>query len=270
MQSSGAQDVVRRAIAAFNSGRHDKATRLCEQALIRQPQEPTLLYLLASVLCARNDFASARVHVDASLKVAPKNASALLLAGRIARAENKIEAALAYFKRAAELGVNTEILLETARTLDQAGSSARAREVWRAILKAIPDCKEALARAGRLAWQDGAHAEAAALLERAATNDGPASVWFDLGLAKQDLLDHAGAVTAYRRALEAKPDDAEAAFNLGVALQETGDLDLAIDAYRAAFRLRPSMFGTIAMALTSAPYGKLWIEESALRYLLAG
>ena len=50
-------------------------------------------------------------------------------------------------------------------------------------------------------------------------------VWFDLGLAKQDLRDHAGAAAAYRRVLAIKPDDAEAAFNLGVVLQETGDLD---------------------------------------------
>lgn len=270
MQSSGAHDVVREAVEAFNSGRHDDAARVCEAGLARQPREPTLNHLLAAVFFARGEFVLARARIDASLTGNPKSAAALLLAGRIARSERNFEAALAYLKRAAALGMTPDILLETARTLDQSGSPAQAREVWRAVLKAMPDCKEALARLGRFAWEDGAHAEAAALLERAATNDAPASVWFDLGLAKQDLRDHAGAAAAYRRVLGMKPDDAEAAFNLGVVLQETGDLDLAMGAYRTAYRLQQAMFGTIAMALTSAPRGKIWIEESALRRLLAG
>jgi hypothetical protein len=41
-------------------------------------------------------------------------------------------------------------------------------------------------------------------------------------------------------------------------------------AYAEAYRLRPQMFGTIAMALTSASYGRLWLDEAALRRSLGG
>ena len=75
---------------------------------------------------------------------------------------------------------------------------------------------------------------------------------------------------AYRTALEKKPEHAEAALNLGIVLQEDGDLDGAMAAYAAAYRLRPAMFGTIAMALTSAPHGRLWLDEAALRRSLGG
>jgi tetratricopeptide (TPR) repeat protein len=108
------------------------------------------------------------------------------------------------------------------------------------------------------------------LLERAAGGEAPAQVWFDLGLVRQDLRDHRGAAAAYRRALDIKPDHAEAALNLGVALQEAGDLDGAMRAYADAYRLRPQTFGTIAMALTSAPHGRLWLDEAALRRSLLG
>jgi predicted TPR repeat methyltransferase len=84
------------------------------------------------------------------------------------------------------------------------------------------------------------------------------------------LRDSIGAAAAYRRALELKPDYAEAALNLGVVLQEKGCVDDAMRAYREAYRLRPEMFGTIAMALTSAPHGRLWLDEVALRRSLGG
>jgi Flp pilus assembly protein TadD len=82
------------------------------------------------------------------------------------------------------------------------------------------------------------------------------------------MHDHARAASAYRKALELKPDHAEAALNLGTVLQESGDLVGAMRAYAKAYRLRPQSFGTIAMALTSAPHGRLWLDEAALRSLL--
>jgi tetratricopeptide (TPR) repeat protein len=162
------------------------------------------------------------------------------------------------------------VLLETARTLDQAGAGSEAEPAWRAVLQAHGQSHEAMARLGRLRWEDGHLDEAASLLERAVAGDCPASTWFDLGAVRHDLGDHAGAATAYRRALTKNPAYAEAAVNLGIVLQETGDLDAAISAYQTAYRIRPGTFGTIAMALTSAPSGRLWLNEQALRDLLRG
>ena len=268
MPSTQAQDIVRHAVAAFNSGRHRDAQKLCEQGLARQPREPTLNHLLAAMLFKQGDVSSARQRIAASLTVHGNNPAALLLAGRIARSEKDFEAALSYLKRAAALGTSREVLLETARTLDEAGGEAR--PAWRAVLQAFPQSHEAMARLGRLCWQARALSEAAQLLERAVAGDCPASSWFDLGVVRQDLGDQAGAAAAYRQALAKNPVYAEAAVNLGIALQESGDLEAAMRAYQTAYRIRPATFGTIAMALTSAPSGKLWLDQEALRQLLGG
>ena len=159
--------------------------------------------------------------------------------------------------------------VEKARTLDQAGLRAEAREAWRAILKVIPQHQEAASRLGRLAFEDRDYATAASLLEQATAGEAPASAWFDLGLVRQDLRDYPKAAAAYRRAIELKPDHAEAALNLGIVLQEGGDPDAAMEAYRVAYRLRQDMFGSIAMALTSASHGRLWLDEAALRRSLS-
>jgi tetratricopeptide (TPR) repeat protein len=229
-----------------------------------------LHHLLAAVLFSQGETQSARSHVEASLAKRAENAAAHLLAARIARAARDFDGALTHLDRAIAIAPQREAFLEKARTLDQAGLRPAAREAWRAILEVIPQHLEAAARLGRLAWEDGDNATAVSLLERAVAADAPASVWFDLGLVRQDLRDHDGAASAYRKALEIKPDYAEATLNLGVVLQDAGDIDSAMRAYAQAYRLRPQMFGTIAMALTSAPHGRLWLDEASLRRSLAG
>jgi tetratricopeptide (TPR) repeat protein len=270
MSHAAAEETVRRATAAFNAGKPEEARKLCEQGLGRAPGDPMLHHLLAAVLFSQGDIPSARGHVESSLAKRPGHAAAHLLAARIARAARDFDAALSHLDRVIATAPQREAFIEKARTLDQAGLKPQARAAWQAILQVVPDNAEAAARLGRLAFEDGDHPLAASLLERAVAHDAPAPVWFDLGLVRQDLRDHDGAATAYRKALELKPDYAEAALNLGTALQELGDLDRAMQAYACAYRLRPQSFGTIAMALTSAPHGRLWLDEAALRRSLDG
>jgi tetratricopeptide (TPR) repeat protein len=270
MSQPSAEEIVRRATAAFNSGKPDEARGLCEQGLTRAPGDPMLNHLLAAVLFSKGEIQTARSHVETSLAKRPGNGAAHLLAARIARAAGDFSNALSHLDRVIAIAPQREAFLEKARTLDQAGHRPQAREAWRAILEVVPQNAEAAARLGRLAWEDGDYAVAVSLLERAVESDAPASVWFDLGLARQDLRDHDGAAAAYRKALEIKSDHAEAALNLGVVFQELGDLDSAMRAYAKAYRLRPSTFGTIAMALTSASHGRLWLDEASLRRSLGG
>lgn len=274
MTTSSAEDIVRRATAAFNAGLRDEARKLCAQGLARQPGDPMLNHLLAAVLASQGEIDTARQHIATSLANRPGYAAAQLLAGRLARMAGDFDAALGHLDRVIALAPQREAFLEKARTLDQASLEyvtlrPQARAAWQAILDVVPSNAEAAARLGRLAWEDGEHALAASLLERAVAQEAPAAIWFDLGLARQDLRDREGAADAYRKALALKPDYAEAALNLGTALQDNADLDGAMHAYATAYRLRPSMFGSIAMALTSAPRGKLWLDAAALRAALA-
>ncbi len=237
MIRNNVEDIIRRAAQAFNADQRDEARRLCETGLAQAPNDPALNHLLAAILFAAGDYAVSRRHIETSLRGKPAHAPALLLAARIS---------------------------------DHIGDPAQRRAAWQAMLDSSPQSREAMARLGRVCWEVGDPTAAEKLLARAVTTDAPASAWFDLALARQDLRDFAGAETAYKEVLKQKPDHAEAAVNLGIVRQEAGNLEGAMKAYAEAYRLRPQTFGTIAMALTSGSHGRLWLDEDALRKSLIG
>ena len=91
---------------------------------------------------------------------------------------------------------------------------------------------------------------------------------FELGLVlgEQGQLDEA--IAACRRAIELKPDHADAHYGLGTFLVRTGRLDEAVAAYRKAIALKPDhaeshcnlglalrQQGKLAQALTSLERG---------------
>jgi len=271
MSESERLEIIANAVKAFNESNREKAKRLCEAGLDRFPADPSLFHLLAAALFAEEDFSRAREKIEASLAAQPRNAPALILAGKIYRAEHRLEAALAQLEKAAKIEFRLEIFVEKARIFDQMDNKPAARDAWGVVLNANPTSREALKRLSNLARELGALADAEQLLERAVALEAHPAIWFDLALVRHDLRKFDGAVEAYRHVLQLNPNASEAAVNLGVVLQETGRMDEAMAAFSAAYSLDASTFGIIAMALTSAPRGRLWLDEAALRQsLLSG
>src|ERR1700676_4357467 len=160
MTQHSAEDIVRRATAAFNSGKPDEARQLCEQGLARQPGDPMLHHLLAAVLFSQGEIPSARGHVERGLAKRPENAAAQLLAARIARAAKDFDGALSHLDRVIAIAPQREAFLEKARTLAQAGCRPPAAGAGRAFLEVFPENIEAAAWLGRRAGEDGDHAAA--------------------------------------------------------------------------------------------------------------
>ncbi|WGS19561.1 tetratricopeptide repeat protein [Bradyrhizobium sp. ISRA463] len=128
MSRDNAEDIVRRATAAFNAGRHDEAIGLCERGLAREPGEPMLSHLLAAVRFAKGEIAPARTHIETSLARRPNNVAARLLAARIARAGGEFDAALTHLDRAIALSRSAMSLSRRrARSSWPAGKRKRAR-----------------------------------------------------------------------------------------------------------------------------------------------
>ncbi|MBB5592127.1 MULTISPECIES: tetratricopeptide repeat protein [Rhizobium] len=258
---------VRAVVAAFNSGKHADALRLCRDALNDNPDDAVLNHLLAAGSFAVRDFVTALDCAEESLKARPGNTATLFLAGRAARALGRLDLAESYF---AQLPVAfPEALAELARTLEQNSKRQQAAKAWQRAFEINPSSREAAARLGRLLWEAGDFENARERLEFAVKADAPHSAWFDLGLVRQDCGDLAGAVDAFKTALARKPDDPQAKFNLGSTLQQLGDMEGAIDAYRDAYALSPATLGMIANVLCSGRNGLLFLNRAELRSFLS-
>jgi tetratricopeptide (TPR) repeat protein len=222
---------------------------------------------MAAISFAEGELATAEAAILAALAGQAGTAPRHLLAARIFGAGGNLPAALRHCEQALALARTPEALLEHARLLTALRDN-RAIAAWRTVLAVDARSAQAKARLGRLLWESGEIAEAVRWLAEAADAQAPASVWFDLATAREDLKDRKGAIAAYRKALAIRPDFAEAAVNLAIQLQEEGDIAAAMTAYRTAYKQKTQTLGMIAMALTSAPTGRLWLDREALRHSL--
>jgi len=59
------------------------------------------------------------------------------------------------------------------------------------------------------------------------------------GASNSGLMQFDDAIVSYKKALEIKPDHAEAYYNMGIALKNKGDLEAAINSYKKALEIKP-------------------------------
>ena len=151
------------------------------------------------------------------------------------------------------------------------GRLAEAHDLYRTVLAARPDHREALKACALVAFRLDAVDEAAALLHRAvALDNGDAGAYNDLGNVLQAAGRLEAALSAYRRAVELDPERAEAHVNLGQALRAKGDLDGAAEALGRAAELRPDHAGTwLRIGLICHAKGDLDGAAHAFRHALA-
>ena len=175
MNQPNAEDIVRRATAAFNSGRPDEARQLCEQGLRRAARRADA----ASSARRRAVFQERNSAGPHSRRDQPCQAARQCRGTSSRRADRTRRRRISTAHCRISIGRSRSrrngkpFSKRPGRWIRRVSGRRRARpggQSW----KSLPQHQEAAARLGRLAWEDGEHAVAATYLERAAVNDAPA------------------------------------------------------------------------------------------------
>jgi tetratricopeptide (TPR) repeat protein len=245
------------------------AASLFQQAALVSPERPEPAFLACVTRLEFGD-PHASAAIDGLLQRFPDYAQGWLEIGEVLdRAGQSVAAAIA-FARAAQSSNDPSYALRLGASLQKLGRPVEAIAAYRRALAIDSNSSELRLALGLCLRLTGDLAAAQAELETAAVGDrSDGRAWFALGLVCEDLRDTMGAIRAYRRSVQLRPEFPEAYVNLGLNLQNSGDLDAAMQSYREAMRLRGDTFGRIAQALSSAKKGRMYLDLRRLRRALS-
>lgn len=231
-------------------GNRQEAIRLLHDIIRTHPGDADARLLLGSVLSEDGDRSESIAQLSEAVRLRPRSAEAHNALGEAysnfaetkeARAE--FEKAVAVDPRFAQAQVNLGLIL-----LEAGEARAAAEHLDRAIqvLGETPDAAyPRYLRAKVYMEQNQVDKAAAQLKDAVSLRPDFAEAWSDLGQARKTLLDDAGALAAFERAVELQPQDDVAQYRLGAEYLEQGNTHFAVVHLRKAFSLNPENQSTL-------------------------
>lgn len=233
------------------------ATRILEQILKAKPSDGHARLLLGSILAEEGKTAEALAQLTEAARVMPESPMAHNALGEAYSSSGALKPAREAFRKAVVLDPNfAQAHANLGSALIKLGASSEAApHLDRAIriMGQTPDAAYPLYLRAKIFIEQGDSQKASAALQQAVTLE-PAfgEAWSDLGQARKDLLDDAGAFQAFQRSVQVSPDNAISQYRLGAEYLRQGKAHEAVQHLQISFRLDPenqSMLYSLQLAL---------------------
>jgi predicted O-linked N-acetylglucosamine transferase (SPINDLY family) len=229
-------DILKRALAAFQSGDLEAARRMAAGVLADRPDDVNALHLTGLIAARGGRLEEAERAIARAVAVNPAFAAAHISLGHVLAQRGRPEAAGESYGRALLLRPN------------HAGA-----HFWRGSLRrGLNRLAEALEDFERAVALDPGHAEA----------------WNNRGVVLKALGRMDDAIASYGRALEARADFVEAAANRGLALAESNRHREAIGDFERALKINPGAEYVPGLLAHSRMHCCDWRQLEADRRLL--
>jgi len=235
---------VRAARQLLAQGKTELAGRALAEAISDNPGDGPAHLLLGEMLNDDNRSGDAIEPLTAAVRLLPDSAGAHNALGEALSNLNSLRPARAEFEKALQLAPNMPLAhLNLGMILAQTEELARAAEHLDfaiAKLGATPDAARAHYLRAKV-YTDLSQVERAKVELQVAVKIAPdfAEAWSDLGEARKTLLDDAGALAAFERAVALSPSDPVALSRLGNELYRQGKIKRAILELDKASRINP-------------------------------
>ncbi len=243
MMASPADETLRRAVSAMQTGQAEAAERLFKRALQSAPNHLGALNLFGVFLTSRGRFDEAERHIQLAVKAGPASDATLYNYGVVLKALKRPADALEKFSQS--LQINASV----AETWNNRGTVfndlKRYREAMADFDHAIalnPNFADAFVNKGNTLAELKSYEEALATYDRAlALNANLPAAWLGRAKVLSELRQYDDALAACGRALALRPDLAEAWLGRGNVFYETGRYDDALVAYDRAVELKSDL-----------------------------
>ena len=239
----GENEQLLRAAHAYQARQYDVATRILEDVLRQDPQQPHALDYLGTIQFLRHDLPGARGTYTRLVQAAPYYATGFIqLANVESLLGNRSEAERLYLRAMQADPSNPRPPRELGTFLLADGKTGPAEKLLRQALQLDPNDVLAIVALGEAAALEQHYAEAAPLLERALDAE-PAgrniTVMLNLGFVYLKLGRFTEVQRLMKAALQLDPRQAQGYALLGAACHESGDNAGAREAFQHALALDP-------------------------------
>jgi tetratricopeptide (TPR) repeat protein len=252
-----AQQPLDRAWQLAANGRQQEAIQVLNRFIKTNPESADARLLLGSLLMEAGQRTESIEQLTAGVRLRPSSAEADNALGEAYNKFGNVPAARAAFEKAVALKPDYGIAQSNlGQTLLASGEAAKAAgHLDRAIrlLGRTDDAADAHYLRAKVYSAQNEQKQAAAQLEQAvALRPRFAEAWSDLGQARRALLDDAGALAAFERAVAANPKGAIAQYRLGAEYLRQSKPHLAVEHLQKAYELNAtdqSTLNSLQMAL---------------------
>jgi tetratricopeptide (TPR) repeat protein len=252
-----AQQSLDRAWQLAAAGRRQEAVEVLQAFVKTNPDNSDARLLLGSLLMETGQKAESIDQLTAAVRLRPRSAEAENALGEAYNKFGDTPAARSAFEKAVTLKPDYGIAQSNlGQTLLASGEGAKAADhLDRAIrlLGRTDDSADARYLRAKVYSAQNEPKQAAAQLEQAvALRPKFAEAWSDLGQARRALLDDAGALAAFERAVAANPNGAVAQYRLGAEYLRQSKPHLAVEHLQKAYQLNAtdqSTLNALQMAL---------------------
>ncbi len=255
----------------------DAAIGTYQAVVEKYPDQPVARNLIGLALIEAGRPQEAIQWIEKALEIRPHYADAYNALGGARHALGDTANAVSAFERAVALDPQCALAQNNLGLLSkQGGDPVQAEQRFRAALQADPGNGDIENNLGTVLMEQGRFDEAIDIFRSATRHDARhAAAWNNLGnalLCVEQLSENfPEAEAAYRRAIELKPDLAEAYYHFATCLQQQGYIEQAFQRFSEALVLRPDYTDASAgQVMMLERLGRFQEAEDILRPLLEG
>jgi tetratricopeptide (TPR) repeat protein len=239
------------------NGRRQEAIQVLNTFIKTNPENADARLLLGSLLMEGGQKTESIEQLTAGVRLRPNSAEAQNALGEAYNKFGNVPAARAAFEKAVALKPDSGIAQSNlGQTLLASGEAAKAADHLDRAIKLLGRTDDAAdahyLRAKAYSAQNESKQAAAQLEQAVALRPRFAEAWSDLGQARRALLDDAGALAAFERAVTANPKGAIAQYRLGAEYLRQNKPHLAVEHLQKSYELNAadqSTLNSLQMAL---------------------